>query len=180
MDIKSFIKQEVLAPRLQKKQVLAVYDPDCRYRDLCQEMSEEKLVVVDASESSITSRAQAIEALTALGRNEIDQLLIYVPTNKPIEEEEKQKDPFALYWACGAVFPDGDGDTYLSLCLKRSRTIRPRCVLFLRKIKIQVLQSSTQSAVALVGQICEHCFRWSLPETFSLRSSVQMKNNKPH
>lgn len=118
MDIKSFIKQEVLAPRLQKKQVLAVYDPDCRYRDLCQEMSEEKLVVVDASESSITSRAQAIEALTALGRNEIDQLLIYVPTNKPIEEEEKQKDPFALYWACGAVFPDGDGDTYLSLCLK--------------------------------------------------------------
>ena len=118
MDIKSFIKEEVLSTRLQKKQVLAVYDPECRYRDLCLEMAEEKRIVVDASESSITSRAQAIEALTALGRNEIEQLLIYVPTSKPIEEEEKQKDPFALYLACGSVFPDGDGDTYLSLCLK--------------------------------------------------------------
>ena len=41
-----------------------------------------------------------------------------MPAAKPIEEEDKQKDPFALYAACGAVFPDGDGDTYLSLCLK--------------------------------------------------------------
>ncbi|HAR32948.1 MAG TPA: PglZ domain-containing protein, partial [Desulfobacter sp.] len=74
--------------------------------------------VVDAGISSITSRAEAIEALSALGRNEIEQLLIYVPATKPIEDEEKQKDPFALYPACGAVFPDGDGDTYLSICLK--------------------------------------------------------------
>lgn len=118
MDIESFIKKEVLAPRLQKKQVLTVYDPDCRYRDLCQEMAEDKRIVIDASESSINSRAQAIDALLALGRNKIDQLLIYVPKEKPIEEEEKQKDPFALYLACGAVFPEGDGDTYLSLCLK--------------------------------------------------------------
>ena len=118
MDIKSFIKELVLAPRLQKKQVLAVYDPDNRYRDLCQEMAGEKRVVVDTSKSSITSRAEAIEAFSALGRNEIEQLLIYVPKFKPIEDEEKQKDPFALYPACGAVFPDGDGDTYLSLCLK--------------------------------------------------------------
>lgn len=118
MDIKIFIKEVVLTPLLQKKQVLAIYDPDCRYRGLCQEMVQEKRVVVDASDSSITSRTQAIEALSALGRNEIEQLLIYVPTKKPIEEEQKQKDPFALYLTCGAVFPDGDGDTYLSLCLK--------------------------------------------------------------
>lgn len=118
MDIKSFIKKEVLGPRLREKQVLAVYDPDYRYRDLCLEMANEKRVIVDASESSITSRALAFKALSALGRNEIEQLLVYVPTSKPIEEEEKQKDPFALYLACGAVFPDGDGDNYLSICLK--------------------------------------------------------------
>ena len=41
-----------------------------------------------------------------------------MPTSKPIEEEEKQKDPFALYLACGSVFPDGDGDTLSNLCLK--------------------------------------------------------------
>ncbi len=118
MDIKSFIKEKILVPRLQKKQVLVVYDPDFRYRDLCIELSGDRSVVVDASESSIISRAQAIESLTALGRNEIDQLLIYIPKEKPIEEEDKQKDPFSFYMTCGAVFPDGDGDTYLSICLK--------------------------------------------------------------
>ncbi len=118
MSIKQFIKDKVLGARLQKKQVLAVYDSDHRYHDICLEMASEKTMVIDASESSITSRAQAIAALSALGRNEIEQLLIYVPKNKPLEEEEKQKDPFALYVACGEVFPDGDGDTYLSLCLK--------------------------------------------------------------
>lgn len=118
MDIKLFMKERILAPRLQKKQVLVVYDPDFRYRDLCIEFSGDRSVVVDASESSIISRAQAIESLIALGRNEIDQLLIYIPKEKPIEEEDKQKDPFSFYMTCGAVFPDGDGDTYLSICLK--------------------------------------------------------------
>ena len=50
-----------------------------------------KNAFVDASESSITSREQAIDALTALGRNEIEQLLIYVPTSKPIEEEKTKR-----------------------------------------------------------------------------------------
>lgn len=118
MDIKLFIEEKILLPRLQKKQVLVVYDPDYRYRDLCQELSSDRSVVVDASESSIISRAQAIESLKALGRNEIDQLLIYIPKEKPIEEEDKQKDPFSFYMTCGSVFPDGDGDTYLSICLK--------------------------------------------------------------
>ncbi|WP_052314681.1 hypothetical protein [Desulfobacter postgatei] len=118
MSIKSFIQEEILMPRLQKAQVLAVYDPDCRYGELCLGMADDKRRVVDAGPSSITSRAAAIEGLSALGRHEIDQLLIYVPAAKPVEEEEKQRDPFALYLACGAVFPDGDGDTYLSICLK--------------------------------------------------------------
>jgi hypothetical protein len=118
MSIQSFIQDEVLAPRLQKKQVLVVYDPSKRYHDLCLEMVADKRKVIDACESSITSRAEAIEGLVALGRHEIDQLLVYVPAHKPIEDEEKQKDPFALYLSCGSAFPDGDGDTYLSICLK--------------------------------------------------------------
>jgi hypothetical protein len=32
--------------------------------------------------------------------------------------EAKQHDPFALYTVCGSLFPEGDGDEYLSLCLK--------------------------------------------------------------
>jgi hypothetical protein len=118
MSIERFIQDEILAPRLQDFQVLTVYDPDRRYRTLCTSMAQERRGVVDTSDSSIESRNEAITALGRLGRHEIDELLIYVPASKPLEEEAKQNDPFALYAACGAMFPDGDGDSYLSLCLK--------------------------------------------------------------
>ena len=39
-------------------------------------------------------------------------------THAPVSDEDRQRDPFALYGVCGGVFPDGDGDEYLSLCLK--------------------------------------------------------------
>ncbi|MCA1787101.1 MAG: hypothetical protein LC657_14100, partial [Desulfobacteraceae bacterium] len=118
MSITSFIQDEILLPRLQKNQVLIVYDPDARYRELCRDMATKKRTVIDAGESSILSRAAAMDAFLQLGRHEIEHLLVYVPAPRPVTEEEKQKDPFALYLACGAVFPDGDGDQYLSICLK--------------------------------------------------------------
>ena len=43
---------------------------------------------------------------------------MYVPAKAPIRDEERQVDPFAVYAACGAIFPDGDGDGYESICLK--------------------------------------------------------------
>ena len=118
MSIQQFIQEQIFAPRLSKSQVLVAYDPEQRYRDACLAMANEKRAVIDATESSIQSRAAAIAAFGQLGRHEIEQLLVYVPNAKPIEDEEKQKDPFTLYGACGAVFPNGDGDNYLSLCLK--------------------------------------------------------------
>jgi hypothetical protein len=36
----------------------------------------------------------------------------------PLTDEEKQRDPFALYAVCGSQFPEGDGDEYRNLCLK--------------------------------------------------------------
>lgn len=118
MSLQKFIREQVLQPRLDKRQVLVVYDPHGRYRELCLAMATDKRTVVDSTESSITSRAAAIAALGKLGDLAIEQLLIYVPAPKPLEDEDKQKDPFALYGACGDVFPNGDGDNYSSLCLK--------------------------------------------------------------
>ncbi len=120
MSIAEFIKTEVFEPRLKKHQVMVVYDPERRYHDLCLDMASDKRVVVNASESSITSRAQAIATLSQMGaeRNPIQQLLVYVPASVPLEDEERQQDPFALYAACGAVFPVGDGDGFQSLCLQ--------------------------------------------------------------
>jgi hypothetical protein len=70
MSIKTFIQQEVLLPRFKKAGVMVVYDPDRRYRDLCLELADEKRVVVDATESSIDSREQALATIQALGRPE--------------------------------------------------------------------------------------------------------------
>lgn len=44
--------------------------------------------------------------------------MIYVPTKRPEADEQMQADPFALCAECGAVFPQDDGDEYLSLCLR--------------------------------------------------------------
>jgi hypothetical protein len=52
----------------------------------------------------------------------LEGVLIYVvdqPSAKPETDEQKQRrTPFALYAECGAVFPQDDGDEYLSLCLR--------------------------------------------------------------
>lgn len=120
MKIADFIQSEVLLPRLQQAGVLVVYDPERRYRELCLGLAGERRRVIDATESSIASREDALAALQELGRpaGDVEGLLVYVPAAAPRSDEERQRDPFALYGVIGAVFPAGDGDEYMSLCLK--------------------------------------------------------------
>lgn len=118
--IKSFIQEQVLLPRLKENGLLVVYDADKRYRDLCNELASDACVVVDAGQSSIEGRDDAIVALQKMGLldSTLEGMLVYVPTSPPLTDEDKQQDPFALYTVCGRTFPDGDGDEYLSLCLR--------------------------------------------------------------
>jgi hypothetical protein len=120
MSIAEYIREKVLRPRLKETGCLVVYDTDKRYRELCFDLATEKIRVIDTSESSIESREAALLALRKLGQpnSPIEGVLIYVPTKKPVTDEQKQVDPFALYAECGAVFPQGDGDEYLNLCLR--------------------------------------------------------------
>src|SRR5258708_22593020 len=119
MSVANFIRQDVLAPRLKNASVLAVYDPDRRYYDLCQSLADGDTALVDASESSILAREGAMLALAGLGKaGQPKKLLVYIPAKRPVTDEERQRDPYAVYSACRAVFPDGDGDGYESLCLK--------------------------------------------------------------
>lgn len=118
MSIAAFIQTEILMPRLNQAEVLVVYDPEQRYRQLCLALDSDKRRVVDASESSIESREQAEAALLAMGRPNplIEQLLIYVPAREPLSESDKLRDPFAAYGELGGVFPNSDGERYQSLC----------------------------------------------------------------
>lgn len=120
MKLRKFIQNDILLPRLRETGVLVVYDPERRYRDLCRELASPSVQVVDASESSIESREAALAALQELGRTNasLEGLLVYVPAPRPLTDEQKQVDPFALYGACGKAFPASDGDEFLSLCLR--------------------------------------------------------------
>ncbi|ODU51109.1 MAG: alkaline phosphatase [Thiobacillus sp. SCN 63-374] len=118
MSIAEFIRESVLRPRLKQAGCLVVYDADRRYREQCFDLVGDQLRVVDASISSIESREAALLALRDVGKAALEAVLIYVPTQRPETDEQKQADPFALYAECGAVFPQDDGDEYLSLCLR--------------------------------------------------------------
>ncbi len=120
MSIAEFIRESVLRPRLKQAGCLVVYDADQRYREQCFDLAADKVRVVDASTSSIESREAALLALREVGQPKVplEGVLIYVPTKRPETDEQKQADPFALYAECGAVFPQDDGDEYLSLCLR--------------------------------------------------------------
>jgi hypothetical protein len=120
MSIADFIRENVLRPRLKQTGCLVVYDKDKRYRRECFDLASDKVRAIDASESSIESREAALSALREVGHPKapLEGVLIYVPARRPETDEQKQADPFALYAACGAVFPQDDGDEYLSLCLR--------------------------------------------------------------
>jgi hypothetical protein len=76
--------------------------------------------VVDAGESSILAREATLDALQQIGSRELDQLLVYVPTEETVTDEAKVHDPFALAAVCGTVFPNAalDGDQFQQICLR--------------------------------------------------------------
>ncbi|MBW8191425.1 PglZ domain-containing protein [Neiella marina] len=118
MSIEQYIKSDILEKRLADTSVLVIYDGEQRYHQLAQELATDQCTVIDVGEGSLATRQQAISTLSQLKSGK--QLLIYVPKAAPMEEEEKQKDPFALYAVAGSVFPDPErsGDNYLDICLK--------------------------------------------------------------
>jgi hypothetical protein len=121
MSIVAFVRDSVLRPRLKKAGCLVVYDPAKLYRDAVSALSDIQTAVVDASENGIESRERALERFASLARpgsGGPTELVIYVPTSPPKSDHDRAVDPYSVYTACGGVFPDGDGDEYLSLCLK--------------------------------------------------------------
>ena len=118
MSIAEFIRNKVLLPRLQKSGSLMVYDPAGHYKDICNGLADEKVQVVDASNGSIASRVAAMQGMRDVIDKQLTGILVYIPKHVPLSDEEKQVDPFSPVAAAGASFPDGDGDSYESLCIK--------------------------------------------------------------
>ncbi len=117
MKIADYI-QEQFRRRVESHTSLVIYDPKRWYRDLARSLGDDRVTVVDASDSIILGRERAMSVWVDLGSatEEPRHLVVYVPAKPPESEEEKCRDPFQIFALGGAVFPDGDGDTYLSLC----------------------------------------------------------------
>ena len=79
-------------------------------------MTSDRCRVIDASQSVIEKREEATDALAVLAEGRIDQLVLWVPAVRPADSDGKQRDPFSVFAEIGAVFPQGDGDDYASLC----------------------------------------------------------------
>ena len=123
MGIADFIRDTLFKPRLKARGCLVVYDVEGRYRDLCESLGTEKTKFVDTATTPLESRTQALQALRSLGKGQtgdggLDGIVVYVSGNPPKSDEERQRDPFALYTVCGEVFPQDDADEYLNLCLR--------------------------------------------------------------
>ncbi|MFH0996193.1 MAG: PglZ domain-containing protein [Pseudomonadota bacterium] len=120
MGIAEFIQSNIFLLRLKQKGCLVVYDPDLRYRDICLDLASESVTVIDATENGLESRIDALRELRSFGMPNTakEGVLVYVPVRAPVTDEEKQRDPFALYSACGGMFPDGAGDAYEQICLR--------------------------------------------------------------
>lgn len=149
MKIGEFIREQVLQPRLREAGCLVVYDVDRRYRQLCLDMADDRLLVIDVSESSIESRETALAGLQALGRSRdpIDGPLVYVPAGRPVSVLGKQIDPFAVFAKCGAVFPQDDRDDYLSVWLRA----RPDYATEVRKVFAATREGSPFAVIDAMG-----------------------------
>ncbi|MCX7669338.1 MAG: PglZ domain-containing protein, partial [Anaerolineae bacterium] len=148
MSIAAFIQGE-MQKRLERAGCLVVYDAERRYHALCLALASATVRVVDASDSGIVSREAATLALCELGnpRSALKGLLIYVPAVRPQTDEQRQADPFSVYAACGAVFPQDDGDEYLSLCLRA----KPDHATEIRRLFANHPQGPTFAAIDAIG-----------------------------
>lgn len=117
MKIESYIKAE-FEKRLEKSSCLVIYDPERRYCKVAHSLASESTQVVDATDSLILAREEALEAWTHLPEKAGLRLVVYLPWEKPKNLQASRVDPFAPFSLGGAVFPDGDADSYRELCLQ--------------------------------------------------------------
>lgn len=118
MKIADYIREKVFRKRLEHHPVLVVYDPDERFRGITASLSSDLVRVIDGSLSTIKAHEEVVNAFRSLAAKEGDgqRLVVYLPIEAPAEKEEMCGDPYAFLAPVGAVFPDGDGDSLISLC----------------------------------------------------------------
>jgi PglZ domain len=119
MKVREFIRDQ-FKRRLDAGGCLVIYDGEGRYRECAADLAGDACAFIDAGNSIITAREQALTEWLKMARpgqsKQQKQLVIYVPAPKPESDEDKCRDPFQIFVLGGAAFPEGDGDSYQALC----------------------------------------------------------------
>ncbi len=118
MKIAEYIRDKIFRRRLEHHPVLVIYDPEERYREIALSMNSELVRVIDGTKSTIMAREEVMDGFCSLAAREGDgyRLVVYLPVKAPVDREEMCGDPYAFLAPVGAVFPEGDGDSLISLC----------------------------------------------------------------
>jgi len=106
--------------RLDREECLVVYDPAERYRPAVEELDTSERTIIYGDEGTIEGREAAMDTWVEMGKNSPGghELLIYLPTEKPSDDEAKMRDPYAPFFVGGEVFPSGDAESYMELCVR--------------------------------------------------------------
>ena len=109
---------ERLRGLLAANRVLTVYDPEGRYHEIVAGLASTKVRLVELTDDVLTARENAFEQLQELGADPTHSraLVVYLPRARKLDEEGRCQDPFTPLALAGALFPDGEGHSYLSLC----------------------------------------------------------------
>lgn len=117
MKIEAYIKAE-FEKRLEKSSCLVIHDAEHRYGKISHSLASKTTKVVDATNSLVLAREEALDAWAHLSDKAGLRLVVYLPWEKPKNLRARRDDPFAPFSLGGAVFPNGDADSYRELCLQ--------------------------------------------------------------
>lgn len=117
MTIQDYIKS-YFANSIEQSTNLVVYDPDEKYRDIIESISDYE--IIDGSQSTILGREHALELWAEMGSqpHKYKGMLIYLPMAKPKSNQDILDNPYLMFEIAGAAFPQSDADTFKSLCHK--------------------------------------------------------------
>ena len=112
--------RDLFKRRLDRQECLVVYDPAERYRPAVEELEDSDRTVIYGEEGTIEGREQAMEAWIEIGESSpgSHEILIYLTTEKPSDDEARMQDPYAPFFVGGGIFPSGDAESYQELCVQ--------------------------------------------------------------
>lgn len=114
--IQDYIKKHLLN-KLKENPTLVIYDEKKRYTDIVRGLASDDNKLIEVSGSAITAREEAVEFSTKiLPVNGKKRMLIYLPFERPENDQEKIFDPFYVFGLSGTIFPNEASDEYLALC----------------------------------------------------------------